>query len=111
MTSVAFQSILRKQIRNLPKILKSVKIINYYSLLFICVLGEDEHGLLQKRALRSALQRKLPKGAFNAEQFEEIWRTLSPSDQSAVYANDITDRVVIGVYTALIWPTYRCDMA
>ena len=30
-TSVAFQSILREQIRNLPKILKSVKIIQYYS--------------------------------------------------------------------------------
>ena len=51
--------------------------------------GDDEHGLLQKRALRSALQRKLPKGAFNAEQFEEIWRTLSPSDQSAVSFSDL----------------------
>ena len=30
MTSVAFQSILRKQIRTLPKFLKSVKIIQYY---------------------------------------------------------------------------------
>ncbi len=29
-----FQSNLRKQIRNLPKILKSVKIIQYYSILF-----------------------------------------------------------------------------
>ena len=38
MTSVAFQSILRKQIRKLPKILKSVKIIQYYSILFIRVL-------------------------------------------------------------------------
>ena len=38
MTSVAFQSILRKQIRKLPKILKSVKIIHYYSLLLIRVL-------------------------------------------------------------------------
>ena len=33
-TSVAFQSILRKQIRKLPKILKSVKIIQYYSIIF-----------------------------------------------------------------------------
>ena len=33
-----FQSNLRKQIRKLPKILKSVKIIHYYSLLFIRVL-------------------------------------------------------------------------
>ena len=39
MTSVAFQSILRKQIRKLPKILKSVKIIQYYSRLFIRVLS------------------------------------------------------------------------
>ena len=36
-----FQSILRKQIRKLPKILKSdsVKIIHYFSLLFIRVLN------------------------------------------------------------------------
>ena len=34
-----FQSNLRKQIRKLPKILKSVKIIHYYSLLFIRVLS------------------------------------------------------------------------
>ena len=39
MTSVAFQTILRKQIRKLPKILKSVKIIHYHSLLFIRVRG------------------------------------------------------------------------
>ena len=37
-TSVAFQSNLRKQIRKLPKILKSVKSIQYYSILFIRVL-------------------------------------------------------------------------
>ena len=35
-----FQSILRKQIRTLPKILKSVKITHYYSLLFIRVLND-----------------------------------------------------------------------
>ena len=55
MTSVAFQSILRKQIGKFPKILKSAKIIHYYSLFFIRVLrrdaaaeGGDEraHGLL-----------------------------------------------------------------
>ena len=40
MTSVAFQSNLRKQIRELPKILKSVKIIQYYSILFIRVLSD-----------------------------------------------------------------------
>ena len=34
-----FQSNLRKQIRKLPKILKSVKIIHYYSMLFIRVRG------------------------------------------------------------------------
>ena len=35
-----FQSNLRKQIRKLPKILKSVKIVHYNSLLFICVLSD-----------------------------------------------------------------------
>ena len=40
-TSVAFQSTLRKQIRKLPTILKSVNIIHYYSLLFIRVLRAD----------------------------------------------------------------------
>ena len=40
-TSVAFQSILRRQIRRkLPKILKSVKTIRYYSILFIRVLNQ-----------------------------------------------------------------------
>ena len=37
-TSVVFQSNLRKQIRKLPKILKFVKIIQYYSILFNRVL-------------------------------------------------------------------------
>ena len=41
MASVAFQSILRKQIRKLPKILKSVKLIQYYSILSIRVLRPD----------------------------------------------------------------------
>ena len=42
MTSVVFQSILRKQIRKLPKILNSdsVKIIQYDSILFIRVLSD-----------------------------------------------------------------------
>ena len=40
-SDVAFQSILRKQIRKLPKILKSVKIIYYYSSLFIRVLTQE----------------------------------------------------------------------
>ena len=40
-TSVAFQSILRKQIRKLPKFLKFVKIIQYYSILFNRVLSRD----------------------------------------------------------------------
>ena len=39
-----FQSKLRKQIRNLPKILKSVKIIHYFSLLFIRVLRREPPG-------------------------------------------------------------------
>ena len=36
-----FQSNLRKQIRNLPKILNFVKIIHYYSKLFTGVLSRD----------------------------------------------------------------------
>ena len=45
-----FQSNLRKQIRNLPKILNFVKIIHYYSKLFTGVLSE---ALLRERhALR-----------------------------------------------------------
>ena len=39
-TSVDFQSILRKQIRKLPKFLEFVKIIQYYSILFIRVLDD-----------------------------------------------------------------------
>ena len=38
-TSVDFQSNLRKQIRKLPKFLKFVKIIQYYSILFNRVLS------------------------------------------------------------------------
>ena len=41
MTSVDLQSNLRKQIRKLPKILKSVKIVHYISLLFIRVLSSN----------------------------------------------------------------------
>ena len=41
MASVAFQSIWRKQIRKLPKFLKSVKIIQYYSILFNRVLRRE----------------------------------------------------------------------
>ena len=41
MTSVAFQSTLRKQIRKLPKFLKFVKIIRFYSILLNRVLTHD----------------------------------------------------------------------
>ena len=40
-----FQSDLRKQIRNLPKILNFVKIIHYYSKLFTGVLRQHRPGL------------------------------------------------------------------
>ena len=40
MTPVAFQQILRKQIRKLPNILKFVKIIQSHSILFNRVLGD-----------------------------------------------------------------------
>ena len=42
MTSVDFQSNLRKQIRKLPKFLKFVKIIQFYSILFNRVLSHTE---------------------------------------------------------------------
>ena len=42
MRSVAFQSILRKRIRKLPKFLKILKIIQYYSILFNRVLTREE---------------------------------------------------------------------
>ena len=49
-----FQSNLRKQIRNLPKILNFVKIIHYYSKLFTGVLNPQAEGgglpLLEQRA-------------------------------------------------------------
>ena len=41
MRSVAFQSILRKRIRKLPKFLKILKIIQFYSILFNRVLRRD----------------------------------------------------------------------
>ena len=73
MTSVAFQSVLRKQIRKLPKNLKSVKIIHYCSLLFICVLGPSPRRCSRSRrasARRSAGRRAL--GA--AERGLRDWR-------------------------------------
>ena len=54
-----FQSNLRKQIRNLPKILNFVKIIHYYSKLFTGVLND------QRRLLR---EHEVPvQGARGAE--------------------------------------------
>ena len=54
-----FQSNLRKQIRKLPKIVKFVRIIHYYSKLFT--------GVLRQRALRLAGHRgrggRVPRGA------------------------------------------------
>ena len=49
-----FQSHLRKQIKKLPKILKSdsVKIIHYYSSLFIRVLSADANALLARLGAR-----------------------------------------------------------
>ena len=53
MTSVAFQSILRKQIRKLPNILKSVKIIQYYS---IVSLATDHVAAVPRPVERLRLQ-------------------------------------------------------
>ena len=62
-TSVAFQSILRKQIRKLPKILKSAKIIHYHSLLFIIrVLRADPAAGCGGRAVAHAVLRLLLPG-------------------------------------------------
>ena len=44
-----FQSNLRKQIRNLPKILNFVKKIHYYSELFTSLLGRDLRGRREPR--------------------------------------------------------------
>ena len=57
MTCVDFHSNLLKQIRKLPKILKSVKIIHDYSLLFIRVLNPEPRELR-----RMGLQRGLMAG-------------------------------------------------
>ena len=57
MTSVAFQSNLRKQIRKLPKILKSFceitseKLIKYNSILFIRVLSDTARPVLEVQAV------------------------------------------------------------
>ena len=45
MRSVAFQSILRKRIRKLPKFLKILKIIQFYSILFNRVLNHARAGV------------------------------------------------------------------
>ena len=61
MTSVAFQSNLRKQIRKLPKILKLVKIIQYYSILFNRVLRFEALGVragIRPRWRRDAERRR-----------------------------------------------------
>ena len=61
-----FQSNLRKQLRKLPKILKSVKIIQYYSILFIRVLIRDH--------LSPLLRPPQDRGAVAS--FEEVDRAL-----------------------------------
>ena len=53
-----FQSNLRKQIRKLPKILKSVKVIHYYSISFIRVLSK-EHLEVERRNVRLADRTRL----------------------------------------------------
>ena len=53
------QSNLRKQIRKLPKIQKSVKIIHYYALLFICVLSRAEAAERGREGAEGRLHRVL----------------------------------------------------
>ena len=70
-TSVFFQSNLRKQIIKLPKILKSVKIIHYDSLLFIRVLSRAAGRRAEAREERSRAEgaprgRRGGKGALGA---------------------------------------------
>ena len=67
-TSVAFQSNLRKQIRKLPKILKSdsMKIIQYYSILFNRVLrgvAREEIENLSRRSSRVSIEAEAPGAA------------------------------------------------
>ena len=50
-----FQSNLRKQIRKLPKILKSVKIIHYYSLFFIRVLIQVSSSSAEEQARQETM--------------------------------------------------------
>ena len=60
MTSVAFQPNLRKQIRKLPKILESVEIIQYYSILFMSlVTTTDCCEICRKLDLRGAMAKEM----------------------------------------------------
>ena len=65
-----FQSNLRKQIRKLPKILKSVKIIQYYSILFMRVLNHAEHEGADEAVprLRDQLHQKRELASKNIEE-------------------------------------------
>ena len=72
-----FQSNLRKQIRKLPKILKSVKTIQYDSILFICVLMLDPGGRVElgvgRRAGRRGKQRRRREHTAHARAIGSGW--------------------------------------
>ena len=78
-----FRSNLRKQIRKLPKILKSVKIIQYYSILFIRVLNDLVEALLLVGALLG-LRLQLQEGGRRRPRLrDERRRQLTERRQAA----------------------------
>ena len=79
-----FQSNLRKQIRKLPKILKFVRIIHYFSKLFTGVLtcrpSASARGLRRRRRLRRRLPpRGLPRRGLRRGAHGDIRRIFSVS--------------------------------
>ena len=92
--SVAFQSILRKRIRKLPKFLKILKIIQFYSILFNRVLTQvpahvpaerAEAGRGRSRAARQAVRARGAGACHNkTSKFCKFWRARSRLDQNEI---------------------------
>ena len=69
-----FQSNLRKQIRNLLKILNYVKKIHYYSKLFTSLLSADIRGSSTGKADRSKAARRSAKASDGSVGWEPLFR-------------------------------------